>query len=175
MSKPADAPSGARGIRWEAVASGWAIAVLAATIINPILVLLYGLFAEPPTERVVLTATMVVISVVSGFLSYLIGGYVAARIASRSGGKHGALTAVFGLGIGIAMGIVLALSGFVFTNDITTLPADFGLADVVPPVSFGLAGPALVAGSILFLVNLFGGFVGGRLGEPSHLDEKRLR
>jgi MFS family permease len=146
-----------------------------ATIIDPILVLLYGLFAKPPVERADLTATMVVISVVSGFLSYLIGGYVAARMADRSGGKHGALTAVFGLGIGIAMGIVLVLFGLVFTKDITTLPAGFGLPDVVPPVSFGLAGPAPVAGSILFLVNLFGGFVGGRLGEPSCLDEKRIR
>lgn len=118
---------------------------------------------------------MVVVSVVSGFLSYLIGGYVAARMACYSGGKHGALTAAFGLGIGIAMGIVLALLGLVFTNDITTLPADFGLPDVVPPISFGLAGPALIAGTILFLINLFGGFVGGRLGEPPCPDEKPSR
>ena len=174
MSKPEGASGGARGVRWEAVASGWAIAVLAATVIDPILVLLYGYFVEPPTERVDLTATVVVISVVSGFLSYLVGGYIAAKMARHSGGKHGALTAVFGLGIGIAMGIVLALSGLVFTKDITTLPTDFGLADVVPPVSFGLAGPALIAGLILFLVNLFGGYVGGKLGEPSYPDVKRF-
>lgn len=57
MSKPAGAQGGAEGIRWEAVASGWAIAVLVATVIDPVLVLLYGLFAAPPVVRVDLTAT----------------------------------------------------------------------------------------------------------------------
>jgi hypothetical protein len=166
---------GAGGIQWGAVASGWAITILAATVIDPILMLLYGLFvAEPPIEREELTATVVVVSVVSGFLSSLVGGFVAARMARRSGGKHGALTAVFGLVIGMILAIVMSLLGLVLARGFVVPPAGFGLADVVPPASFGLAGPALLAGLILFLVNLFGGYVGGKLGEPSYPDSKRL-
>ncbi len=160
--------------RWGALASGWAIAVLAATVTNPILRLLYGLFAEPPAERGELTAAVVVISVVSGFLSYLLGGYVAAKMARHSGGKHGALTAVFGLMVGIILAITLTLFGLVFAKGVAAPPAGLGFADVVPPASFGFAGTALVAGLILFLVNLFGGFVGGKLGEPSYPDVKRF-
>jgi hypothetical protein len=174
MSKPAGTSDGAGGLLWEAVASGWAIAVLAATVIKLILMLLYGGFAAPPVEYEGLTATVVVISIISGFLSYLIGGYVAAKIARDSGGKHGALTAVFGLFIGITTAITLASLGAVFAKGVTAPPAGFGFADVIPPASFGFASPALIAGSILFLTNLFGGFVGGKLGEPSSPDVKRL-
>ena len=167
-SKTMDPSGGIGDTQWGAVASGWAITVLAATTIKPILWLLYGVFADPPIEREKLTATVVVLAVVSGFLSYLAGGYVAARMARYSGGKHGALTAAFGLFIGIILTIVLSLFGLIFAKGLAVPPASFGLADVVPPASFGLAGPALAAGLVLFLVNLFGGFVGGKLGEPSH-------
>ncbi len=162
-SRTAGAARGARDTRWGAVAFGWIVAVLMGIMISPILRLLYGLFAEPPVERGELTVALVVISLVAGFLSYLVGGYVAARMARYSGGKHGALTAVFGLIVGIILAIVLALFGIVFAEGVA-----------VPPVSFGLAGVAVVAGLVLFLVNLFGGFVGGKLGEPSRLDVYRI-
>ena len=169
MSKVAGPSGSGGGVQWGAVASGWAITVLVATVIDPSLVLLYGLFTGAPTEREELTATVVVISVVSGFLSYLVGGYVAARMARYSGGKHGALTAVFGLILGVILAMVLDLFGRVFAGGIAAPPASFGFADVVPPASFGLAGDALASGLVLFLVNLFGGFVGGKLGEPSRM------
>ncbi len=154
-SKPTGATSGVRGIHWQAVASGWAMAALTGFVLSFILRLLHGLFADPPLERGELTATVVAISLVAGFLSYVVGGYVAARMARYSGGKHGVLTAVFGLVIGLILSIVLALLGIVFTGGVA-----------VPPASFGLAGSTLVAGLVLFLVNLLGGFVGGKLGEP---------
>jgi hypothetical protein len=34
-------------------------------------------------------------------------------------------------------------------------------------VNFGMAGVALIAGLVLFLINLLGGYIGGKLGEPS--------
>jgi hypothetical protein len=77
--------------------------------------------------------------------------------------ERGELTVVFGLILGIILAIVLALFGVVFAEGVT-----------VPPVSFGFAGAAVVAGLILFLVNLSGGFVGGKLGEPSCLGVNRL-
>lgn len=148
--------------RWGAIAFGWAIAVVAGVVISPSLRLLYGLFAEPPVERGELTAALVVVSLVSGFLAYLVGGYVAARAADRSGGKHGALTAVFGLVAGIVLAVVFALWGVIFAEGVA-----------LPPAAFGLASAALLAGLILFLVNLFGGYVGGKLGEPSEPKTER--
>ncbi len=158
-----DGSDDARETRWGAVGLGWVVAVLAGIVISPILRLLYGLFAEPPVERGEFTAAVVVVSLVSGFLAYLIGGYAAARLAGHAGGKHGALTAVFGLIVGIVLAAVLSLFGVLFVEGVA-----------VPPVGFGLAGAALIAGLLLFLVNLFGGFVGGKLGDPAHPEIKRL-
>lgn len=152
------------GTRWDAVVFGWALALLTGIATSTILRLLYGLLAEPPVERGEFTAAVVVISLVSGFLSYLIGGYAAARMARRSGGRHGALTAVFGLIVGVVLAIILAFFGAVFAEGVA-----------VPPAAFGPIGAALGAGLILFLINLFGGFVGGKLGEPSQPNLKRLR
>ncbi len=166
-----DVAGGARGdrggTRWGAVALGWVVAVIAGIVIGTVARQVYGLLAGPPVEGGELTATVVVISVVSGFLSYLVGGYAAARLARHSGGRHGALTAVFGLIVGVVLAVVLVFFGTVFAE---------GMAAVaVPPSSFGPIGAAWAAGTlILFLVNLFGGFVGGQLGEPSHRDAKRL-
>ena len=149
-----------RDTRWSAVTLGWGVAVLAGVVVSPVLRILYSLIAEPRMERGELTVALVVVSLVSGFLSYLLGGYVAARAAGRAGGKHGALTAFFGL----IVGVVLAVFGLVFAEGVA-----------VPPASFGLGRTALLAGLILFLTNLFGGFVGGKLGEPSYPDIEHLR
>lgn len=152
------------GTRWGAVFLGWVVAVFAGLVVSPLLRLLYSSFSEPAVGRGELTATLVVISLVAGFLSYLIGGYVAARAAGRSGGKHGALTAVLGVIVGLALAVVLGLFGIVFAE---------GAA--LPPVGFGFAGAALLAGILLFLTNLFGGFVGGKLGEPPATGGTRKR
>lgn len=153
-----------RDTRWSAVTLGWGVAVLAGVAVSPVLRILYSLIAEPRIERGELTVALVVVSLVSGFLSYLLGGYVAARAAGRAGGKHGALTAFFGLTVGVVLTLVLAVFGLVFAEGIA-----------VPPASFGLGRTALLAGLILFLTNLFGGFVGGKLGEPSYPDIEHLR
>ncbi len=141
------------GIRWGAVVLGWLVAVLAGLAISPALRILYGALAGPDLERGELTVGLALVSVVSGFLAYLLGGYVAARVAGRAGGAHGALTAVCGLLVGLVLGIVLGLLGLVLIEGVA-----------VPPATFGLAGEALAAGLVLFLVNLIGGYAGGRLG-----------
>ena len=159
--------TGARGgLRWGAVVFGWAVAVLVGILLNIVLRLIYGLMAEPPVETGDLTAMVVVLSGISGFFSYLVGGYAAAKRARRSGGRHGVLTAVFGLVAGVVLALVLVLFGAVL---------DEGIAEVVvPPATFGPIGAVWLFGAVLFLVNLFGGFVGGKLGEPSHPYAKRL-
>lgn len=143
------------GVRWRSVALGWLVAVLAGTVVSPILSALYSLVVEPPVKRGELTATAVVISLVSGFLAYLAGGYVAGRSARYSGGLNGAMTAVLGLILGVILAAILAVFGVIFPEGVA-----------VPPACFGLVGEALLAGLILFFVNLFGGYVGGMLGEP---------
>lgn len=145
----------AGGTSWGAVALGWVAAAVVGAVISPLLRLLYGVLAGPPVERGEFTTAIVVISVVSGFLAYLAGGYVAARTAGHAGGTHGALTAVFGLVFGLVLAGILGLFGVLFTEGVA-----------MPPAGFGLASAALAAGLILFLVDLFGGYVGGKLGEP---------
>ena len=146
--------------RWGAVALGWAVAVLAGIVISASLRSLYGLLAGPEVERGSLTAAVVVVSLAAGFLSYLLGGFfVAARAARRSGRKHGALTAFAGPSAGVVLVLVLVPFGAVFAEGVA-----------LPPACFGLGGAAVLAGLALFLSNLFGGFVGGTMGEPLHAD-----
>ncbi len=159
--------TGARdGIRWDAVVLGWAVAVFLGILTNIVFQQIYGLLAEPPVEAGELTATVVVLSGVSGFLSYLAGGYTAAKRAGRSGGRHGALTAVFGLIAGVFLAVGLVLFGAVLGEGVAEV--------VVPPASVGPIGAVWTFVAILFLINLFGGLVGGKLGEPSRLDIKHL-
>jgi hypothetical protein len=144
------------GIKWGAVALGWVVAVVAGIVINFVLRIIFGLFVEFPPSPTELTVGVIVVSLLSGFLAYLIGGYAAGRSARVSGGLNGAMTAVFGLVLGIILAIIFVFFDLVLTG-----------AVALPPVSFGMAGAALIAGLVLFLVNLLGGYIGGKLGEPS--------
>ena len=69
--------SGREGARWGSIALGLLVAILAGAMISPILRTLFGLAAEPLGERGDFTVAVVVF-LVSGFLVYLLGGYVAA-------------------------------------------------------------------------------------------------
>lgn len=143
-------------IRWRAVALGWLIAACSGVVISPVLRLLYGLVVELPAQRGVFTTAVVVVSLLSGFLAHLFGGYAAGRWAGVSGGLNGAMTAVLGLALGMVLAVILAASfGALFTEGVA-----------LPPSGFGIRSAALTAGLVLFAVNLFGGFVGGELGEP---------
>lgn len=144
-----------RRLRWSAAALGWIVASAVGAVASPVLRFLYGLTVQPPAERGEFTATVVAISLVSGFVAFLLGGYVAGKVAGVAGGLNGAMSAVFGLVVGLVLASVLALFGVLFSEGVT-----------VPPAGFGLAGAALLAGLVLFLVNLMAGYVGGKLGEP---------
>ncbi len=142
-------------IRWEAVAVGWLVAVLGGVAISLALNLLYELATDFPVEREKFTLSVVAISLVSGFQAYLVGGYVAGRIARRSAVVNGAMTALVGLITGLTLAIVLDTYGVIFPEGVAA-----------PPACFGLTTEALLAGLVLFLFNLFGGYLGGHLGEP---------
>ncbi len=88
---------------------------------------------------------------------------MAARLAGYSGGLNGAMTAVFGVVLGVILAVILAVFGLIFVEGVA-----------MPPANFGFARGALLAGLTLFLVNVFGGFVGGKLGEPSRPEVWRV-
>jgi hypothetical protein len=152
-----------KGIRWGSVALGWLVAAVAGSLISLLFGGLYGLVDGPPAEGGKITAGFVVISLVSGFPAYLAGGFVAGRSAGYSGGLNGAMTAVFGLILGLVVGAILAVFGVTFAEGVA-----------MPPANFGLTGGVLLASLILFLVNLFGGYIGGMLGEPSRPEVRHL-
>lgn len=152
-----------RGVRWGSVILGWLVAAAAGAAIRPLLGALYGSLVAMPAEDGAPNATAVVLALVSGFLAYLLGGFAAGRSSGHSGAFNGSMTAVLGLVLGLAASAVLVPFDAV-------LP--WGVA--VPPVNFGFGGEALVAGLLVFLSNLFGGYVGGELGEPTRPEARRF-
>ena len=151
--------SAGENIRWESVALGWLVAIPAGLVLGPLLRGGYDALTGSAVTPGKLTSGLVIVSVVSGFLAYLFGGYVAGRFARRAGGLHGAMTAVLGAATGAVLGALgVAVSGGI-------LVALFGLGFGEVTASTALA---------LFLAYLFGGYVGGKLGEPSEPAVRRL-
>src|SRR3712207_2981701 len=105
-----------RGVHWGAVILGWVVAVLAGIVIGLILRGLYALVAEVPVERGEVAAGAVILSLLTGFLAYLVGGYVAGRRAGASDGLNRAMTAVFGLVVGIVAAIVWVVLSLIITG-----------------------------------------------------------
>jgi heme/copper-type cytochrome/quinol oxidase subunit 4 len=103
------------GVQWGAVAFGWVVAVAAGFLIGLLLRGIYALAAGPATGNEELTAAFV-ISLISGFLAYLAGGYAAGRMAGVSGGLNGAMTAVFGLVLGIVLAIILVVLALIVSG-----------------------------------------------------------
>jgi hypothetical protein len=147
-------------IRWEGVALGWLVAFPAGLLLGPLLRAAYDAMTGSVVTPERFTSGLVIVSLVSGFLAYLFGGYVAGRFARRAGGLHGAITAT----VGAVAGAVLSAFGIVVSGGILVALIGLGFDEVT--ASTGL---------VLFLAYLFGGYIGGKLGEPSepamrHLD-----
>ncbi len=138
---------------------GWVVAALVAVMVSPIFSALFGLRSEPPGEFGGFTAAGFVF-LVMGFIGYLVGGYVAAGLAGPPGGLNGAMTAVFGA----IIGVITAVLGAPFAFGVSLTPVLVGSS-----VDGGLA-----AGLLPFFVDLCGGYVGGKLGEPSQPEARRL-
>jgi FtsH-binding integral membrane protein len=129
----------AGGIRWGAVALGW-------------------LAAGGEGTAAELTVGALLVSLLSGFLAYLVGGFVASKRARVSGGLNGAMTAVFGLVVGIVLALLL-----VILLALSSGGGDFPTG----PIGFGEAGAGFLTGLLSFAANLLGGYLGGKLGAPS--------
>jgi hypothetical protein len=101
------------------------------------------------------------------FLAFLCGGYVAGRLARFDGGRNGAATVLWG----ILLIVVFLLVGSLLPGPFFDLLRGFVGGSVAPAVSSltetGLAGAGIVVGALL--LELLGGFLGGRLGHSYHV------
>ena len=147
-------------IRWDSVALGWLVALPTGLLLGPLVRVAYDALTGATVMPEELDSGLVIVSLVSGFLAYLFGGYVAGKFARRAGGLHGAMTAI----LGAVAGVVLGAFGIVVSGGILVALLGLGFGKI--SVSAALA---------LFMAYVFGGYVGGKLGEPSdsavrHLD-----
>lgn len=149
---------------WGAVLGGWVATIGASVIFAPIVA---GLLVVPgtPAGGDIAVAVPVVLGL---FLSYIVGGYVAGRMAGYRTSWHGMMTAFFSLFIVL----VLMLLGVAAENGMFAASGIRSAADIVPGVrdlNLYALGDALTFGAILgFLAAIFGGWLGGLLA-PSHV------
>lgn len=153
---------GPRGTAWGAVLGGWLATLGVAALLSPLVTAMLGSLSL--NERSLAAAVPVIVGV---GLAYLIGGYIAGRMAGYRTSWHGMLTAFFSLLV--LLGLVLlsyaaangAFAG-IGVNDLGTLvPGAAGLN--VDSIGSGLTFGALVG----FLAAIFGGWLGGVLA-PAH-------
>ena len=149
---------------WMSVLGGWVATIGAMALVAPaVAAVLAG--ANPVLgSNDIAPAVPLIIGI---FVSYLIGGYVAGRMAGYRTSWHGMLTAFFSL---FVLG-VLVLASYAAANGAFT---GFGVNDLstLVPGAAGLnvdsLGNALTFGALLgFLAAIFGGWLGGVLA-PSH-------
>jgi hypothetical protein len=147
---------------WTSVLGGWIATIGAMALMAPAVgALLVGV---NPANTDIAPAIPVVVGI---FVSYLIGGYVAGRMAGYRTSWHGMLTAFFSL---FVLG-VLVLGSYAAANGAFTGIGVNDLGTLVPGAA-GLnvdsLGNALTFGALLgFLAAILGGWLGGLLA-PSH-------
>ena len=145
------------GTAWGAVLGGWVATIGASVIFAPIVA---GLVAGTPTNGDIAVAVPVVLGL---FLSYIVGGYVAGRMAGYRTSWHGMMTAFFTLFVLL----VLMLLGVAADNGLFAASGIRSAADIIPGVrdlNLYALGDALTFGAILgFLAAIFGGWLGGLL------------
>ena len=149
---------------WGAVLGGWVATIGASVIFAPIVA---GLLAAPvtPAGGYIAVAVPVVLGL---FLSYIVGGYVAGRMAGYRTSWHGMMTAFFTL---FVLGVLMLL-GVAAENGLFAASGIRSAADIIPGVrdlNLYALGDALTFGAIFgFLAAIFGGWLGGLLA-PSHV------
>jgi hypothetical protein len=148
---------------WMSVLGGWIATIGAMALVAPAVAgVLVGSNAGAQTNEVT-AAVPVIIGI---FFSYLVGGYVAGRMAGYRTSWHGMLTAFFSLFVFL----VLVLVSYAAANGMLTGVA-VNLTDYVPGaagLNIDSLGNALTFGALLgFAAAIFSGWLGGVLA-PSH-------
>src|SRR5262245_28199179 len=98
-----------RGISWKAVVVGFLVDIgismclaIAIGVVMGIGLVKKGVKPDQVNDRLMQDQAFLIISMVLGFASTAVGGYVAGRMAGRSELLHGALVGVIGILIGLA-------------------------------------------------------------------------
>lgn len=152
-----------RGTSWASVVLGWLTALGAGLILSGIVgAIVGGILAAVGVGAgtaglIGLLATL--------FLAFLIGGYAAGRMASRSGVKHGLFVPLLSLLVIIALAIIGAIVGANFLDQLggVALPALPPQAEqAVPQQNLGTI--LTVSGILALVVPFIGGALGGAWG-----------
>jgi MFS family permease len=148
------------GTSWGAVLDGWLATVGVAAILTPIIGLILANWY--PTRGF---ASTVPILVAVG-LAYLIGGYVAGRMAGYQTSWHGMVVAFFGLFVVLALLVIdIALAAGVFgtpTRLVQVMPQVLGVTLYQSAETFAFGG------ALGLLIAVFAGWLGGLLA-PSRI------
>lgn len=150
------------GCVFAIVSGGVLLSFLSSLVLVP---LGFTLTLEGQGINALIIAGLVIIGLVL-FIAYLCGGYVAGRLARFDGGRNGAATVLWG----ILLSMILLLVGGFLPGSLFELLREFVRNSVWPIVGglteVGLAGVGVVIGALL--LELLGGFLGGRLGNSYH-------
>jgi len=143
------------GKSWGAVLDGWLAPVGVAAILTPIIGLMLANWY--PTRGY---ASTVPILVAVG-LAYLVGGYVAGRMAGYRTSWHGMMVTFFGLFVVLALLVIdIALAVGVFgttTRLVPLMPLVLGVALYQSAETFAFGG------ALSLLIAVFAGWLGGLL------------
>jgi hypothetical protein len=146
---------------WMSVLGGWIATIGAMALVGPAVAAVLVSANPGIGSNDLATAIPVVVGI---FVSYLIGGYVAGRMAGYRTSWHGMLTAFFSLFVllvVVLLGYFAATGAFAGIDVSTLVPGAAGL-------SIDSLGNALTFGALLsFLAAILGGWLGGLLA-PTH-------
>jgi MFS family permease len=158
------------GTSWSSVIFGWLAALGAGLILSGIIgAVVGGIFAALGAGGLQEGGISSLVGLLlTLFLAFLIGGYVAGRLASRSGLKHGLLVPLLSLVITLLLGLLAGALGAGFIDQLggVTLPA-------LPPEVQGqmpqqnLGTIFTVSGILALLAPFLGGALGGPWGEKT--------
>ncbi len=143
------------GTSWGAVLDGWLATVGVAAILSPIVVLvLTGLYASRGYA-----STVPILAAVA--LSYLVGGYVAGRMAGYRTSWHGMMVAFFGLFVVLSLLVIdvaLAIGLFGATGRLVQImPVVLGASLFTSAETFAFGG------ALGILIAIFAAWLGGLL------------
>src|SRR5438105_10450096 len=150
------------GTSWMSVFGGWIATIGAMALIAPAVAGILARADVAPGD--VVPAVPVVVGI---FISYLVGGYVAGRMAGYRTSWHGMMTAFFSLFVLL----IVALLGYAADRGVFAGSGITSLSDIVPgyrDLSADSVGNALTFGALIgFLAAIFAGWLGGVLA-PAH-------
>ncbi len=145
-----------RGTSWMSVIGGWIASVGMTALLAPLAAGFVASRGGAPND-----VSLAVPAVLAVMGAYLVGGYVAGRMAGYSTSWHGMMTAFFGLFVVLGAILVGVAADRGYLGDVR-----IGLLDSTYAWGFGptSVGDALTFGAILgFLATIFAGWLGGLL------------